>query len=225
MKSILLLFTLSYSIIIKAQEKINYTPYFSYDTNYSKGGDIIYTTIKDSDGGLFSLRNYNNEGNKTEDIFYDYKGEIEKKLIFEYDKAGNLIRTTGYNSKGEQNFKDIRKYNINAQLIEQTQYGANDVESISNYEYDKNGNLLNKITYNSEGEQIWKEASKYNNIGQLIEFIEASKEDTTRYTYKYDQKGNIIEKNIYNLFDDLVWQYLFEYDEKGILVKTIENQY
>lgn len=101
-------------------------------------------------------------------------GEVEKttlldKTITHYNPQGNIVE--------EITFSGVRKYKYNeiGKLIEVKEYNMGKYYSKETYEYDKNGNLVQKNNYYGPNEEF-----SYRNI------------------YKRDEKGNLTKNSKYN---------------------------
>lgn len=84
--------------------------------------------------------------NKTEEIFYDSKGEIFYKLEFLYDSKQNLIEKKEYDSFGNIYQKWIFKYDEKGNNTETHHYVSNNqLYRIVQMRYDKKGNMKSKF--------------------------------------------------------------------------------
>ena len=73
------------------------------------------------------ISKYNEDGNRTEETFYNADGELGGKYKYQYDEDGNITESTSYNADGEIDMKS--KYQ---------------------YEYDKLKNWIVKTTYKDD---------------------------------------------------------------------------
>ena len=112
---------------------------------------------------------YDSKGNVIHKKSY-YKGKIEKDIKYEYDEAGNLTR----------------EYN---------QYW----EKLTSYFYDKNNNLIKKISCGEDGiEKVFYEA-KYDDAGNIL----YKKEYSNTITYEYNSDNQLIhELHLNNYYSD-----------------------
>ena len=122
---------------------------------------------------------FNEDGNKFEETWYDEEGELTSKWKFEYDDDGNQIEETQYKEEGE-------------------------LAARWKYKYDDDGNLVEETWYYEEGELPDKYEYKYDDDGNDIEmkltYYIRDKKTTVIFTYEYeeyDKKGNWTKKIIY----------------------------
>jgi hypothetical protein len=163
---------------------------------------------------------------------YEYtNGQLTKWLI-----NGELVEEYKYNDKNEQ--IEIRVFNgskvsgyyrsfYNDGLKRKTQYHFdNTIVNSDTFIYDKRKQLIEKLSYNREGEKSGQRLIIRNNKGQIIEekwkdpyfgwrinkdgkmiheeFDEANK-------YYYDTKGRMFKKEYYDI-GNLITVYEFEYN-------------
>lgn len=150
-----------------------------------------------------------------------------------------------------QSKKDIRLYKIK-ELTENTVLYENG-KQVASYKseitkFDKEGNTIENITYNSDGTIRRKEAAKYsgkNKIEELVQVVNNTKkadEENTNEKYKhttskynsnndkteevwYDEKGSIIKKETiaYNSRGDRLFE--ITYDGSGKIIQKIAYGY
>lgn len=93
--------------------------------------------------------------------------------------------------------------------------GKRELDSIARF--DRFGNLLEEVNYDSDGEILWSEKNAFSN-GRLIETVLKHSPYTflpDKRVYKYDDVGNLIEENGYNLSGKLVNQSIYVYDAQN----------
>lgn len=159
----------------------------------------------------------------------------------------NPLSETNLNGK----VKSIKEYKYNAIEEKFGKIEGEDLITIRETKYDIKGNNIEKNTYDSKGELLWKiifnndrkgnilDASKYWSNGKLAEKIIYSYDDkeflieenlydyngklVNKYTYIYNSKGNVKEKIMYNENGVLIEKTHYIYDAKGNKVE--ENVY
>lgn len=123
-----------------------------------------------------------------------------------------------------------RKYNYNTdgkiQSIS-TEYSTFDkIGSVTttNFSYDLNGNVIQQITKDENGEQLERITFtlKYDTNDSIIEKIEKSESNVTRVIYVYNDKGLKVRITNYNADGELDSEYKYKYDELG---NKIEEEY
>ena len=97
----------------------------------------------------------------------------------------------------------------------------NGIKCKDNYKFDREGNVVEKTSYDSDDLQVEKDLYKYDSRGNMIE------EDYSYYrgsgyksknTYKYDSQGNIVERELYH-DGSLSGRYLYKYDSQGNMIE------
>lgn len=160
-------------------------------------------------------------GELEERIVYDY--DANENLIsitresgngesivecYEYDDNGNLVRKTKTQGDDEYLCVDEYTYNSIGLMIRQDNYNRDYLEGFYEYEYDDNGNLSRTLSYRP----AWEEVD-----GEMIESYVIVDE----WLSYYDENGREIEsKSFYKGEFDTHTKY--EYDEWGNRTREIE---
>lgn len=190
---------------------------------------MVYKAIEDS-------------GNITE-------GEIIGSNISLFNDDGNKTEFTSYNASGELNNKIIYNYNINGKHIETITSDFYGNINSDNYEYDSNGNIIEWSHLDSNGNPPFKTIYIFDNNNNNIEVYESSssttwliflnefdtqgnkiKEDRYDYygtekgeiVYKYDGIGNAIERGIYISGEGLSHKSSFKYNVKRNIIEELD---
>ena len=99
-------------------------------------------------------------------------GNCDEKTTYSYDKKGYLVQEEKYNKDG--------------------------LFSKSIYKNDQNGNPLEKLTYDAQGNLVRKVTSKYDSVGNEIENIsykeDGSVNEKRTYQLEYDKQKNWVKK-------------------------------
>lgn len=238
-------------------------------TSYTKDGNTASTEewIRESDssGKTITKSNFKNgslveklftkydtDNNVIENSTFDSEGSIKESEKFEYDTDGKKKSRTLYKNYGyfgETTIEYTYEYNTNGLLAKETSqeknYNYQREESITNsveeYEYDSQGNLIKTIKNGRFGDEYKYEYDKNNNILKtwrkitqdgdfnLIAEYEYSMEgilqqkitynsDGLSVTYTYNEDGTLIDEYGWPSFaDETIHKY---YNEKGLLIKN-----
>lgn len=123
---------------------------------------------------------YDEKCNKQSEYLYYYypDGKKEKsevlKLTYKYDENCRVTEEKAY--VRYPNFPDFAYY------------------SMYSYKYDSKGNMLERISYDSEGKETFSDLSKYDEKGNVLEEIRKTGDEVDwRHIYKYDSNGNMLE--------------------------------
>jgi hypothetical protein len=186
---------------------------------------------------LSALRTYDLKGNLTSyEDFYMYGKASYGKDTYTYDLTGKLIEkvheingsisktTYSYNSSG-QLLKEtcglqIKEhiYNQEGRLIKiRRSYGKGVIDSRQVFSYDDKGNLLDRISYDTNGISEEKETKTYDANGYLLEEVNAYG------TIIYNTQGQLtMEIWGKDTSDSSYRKVVYEYDDKGLIVKEEE---
>ena len=138
----------------------------------------------------------------------------ENKILFKYctyDERGNILTESELAGKrGEDKYtKKVYKYNQANMLLE-------------------------KISYNADGERTWIESMKYHNDTMLAEKVSRSGEGKSKLEYRYDEKGNQIyserwipkfSKESMEFYDlQRIRENIYDYENQLVKNITIRNQ-
>lgn len=118
------------------------------------------------------------------------KGEVTQTLKFNYDNQGRLVKTTETNySTGSTN---------------ETQY---------NYQFNANGNLVEKVTKTAEGEVKDRDSLTYYGELNRIDVYNFAGEGelVTRKTYIYNNYGKIVEELEIDTLGIVIRKFIYEY--------------
>lgn len=146
---------------------------------------------------------HNNQGNLIEEVEYTSNDQISWKRISNYNSQGNLIESVGYNSNGVIYDKAIFKYNSQGYKIGYVDYDKDGVLNFEyTYKYDDQFNLIESIGYTSKGVICDKAIFKWDNKGNIVQRESYLYNHNSEIIYKdksrYDRYGNLIEKIEYS---------------------------
>jgi hypothetical protein len=139
---------------------------------------------------------YNEDGNVITLCNYSPDGELVLKFIYEYDKSKNVSR---------------KKYARNGDLWE-----------LAKYTYDKNGNVSECFYFDAKGLFQYKEVSKYDVKGKLVETIDCNSDNSmnSKYIYSYENGGQKMEIKLINKDNSIRSIQRNIYDENGNLMEN-----
>jgi hypothetical protein len=125
-----------------------------------------------------------------------------------------------------QSKKDIRLYKIK-EMTETTVLYENGKQTVTYKselkKFDKEGNTVENITYNSDGSIRRKEASKYsgkNKVEELVQDVNTTKKDHSEEESTGKYKHNTTKYNSNDDKTEEIW-----YDEKGTVIRKITYAY
>lgn len=165
-------------------------------------------------------------GNLLKKNSYDYVGNLKYgfEYEYEYDEKQNL--TFMGVASGRDQAKNIIKYRYddNGNRIEEIGYDPNgNVFMKMTYKYDDNGNLTEEKSYDSDSGIDSKSIYKYDASGNKIEDNDFDSEGRiSKCTYKYDDKGNKLEVINYFLDGSISGKATYKYDEKSNVIEEYD---
>ena len=157
------------------------------------GAALVY----DEDG--YVIEAYDENGNKTREIFRNADGTIYTYINYEYDENGNCTKEISYNN------------------------ADGTVSRYRDYEYDENGNKTREIEHNADGTVSFYRDYEYDENGNKTREILRNEDGTVENfdDYEYDENGNNT-KEIWHNADGTVRRYNdYEYDENGNKTRDI----
>jgi hypothetical protein len=195
-------------------EKLNGKVKFVIEKSYSVKVNNLRVE-KSSMNETYTKKVFNEIGNLTESYILNKDGIKVTTSLFRYD---------------DKNRKEVElRYNSNSTLY-----------LIVKYSYDKNGNIVEKISSNNKGLSIAKDTYKYDSQSCIIEnitFINEKSEnsssiffvilnESTTIFYKNDKNGNALQEDITrnNFGQSILSQIQNEYDSSGNLISLTEER-
>ena len=176
---------------------------------------------------------YDNKGNviswKRVDkyVSYDANGDVKDEDYYEnwgeyeYDKHGNRIKDTEGHEDG---ISYVREYDRDGNEIKWIRYDSDgSIGNWDEHEYDKNGNQTKGIYYDSDGSISHRYEYEYDSQGNIIKEISCDIDGNTGSwsEYEYDSHGNQIKMIRYDSDGRINYGYEYEYDSRGNEIKKV----
>jgi len=211
--------------------------YIGYDYYGSGKETRRINFIHDENGNVIKDITDNGDYTTTEIHFYDKDGRLlksgwsneEREVIEEkyfYNEKGDEIEIK-YFDDGEYDFSRVfeHEYDKKGRIVSQKKWekytdGSNDLLSYHiSMSYDKNGNVIEKFYYRSDGTPYRKDVNKYDKAGNLIEEYEYDGDELeTLNVNTYNVYGETIKNISYNGSKELNYTNTYRYDKYGYLV-------
>ncbi len=167
---------------------------------------------------------YDEKGNKIEDVKHLSADSLEYRNIYKYDEQNHLIEERWLHSDGSLDRLFTYLYDKEGKQISQKGYREDKslYETIL-YKYDNKGNKIEMDYYNPADVLFRKDSYKYNDKGYQTEWITSAfnGEQYLKRTYFYDKEGHKVKEFHYDK-DGFFVKYLYLYDTKGNLNETRE---
>lgn len=173
--------------------------------------------VQEKKGKKSSFERFDRAGNRTEEVYYDPKGNTNYSCQYLYDEKGSLVKKMGgagedviydkwYYSTLENGKTVERKSEYKKSKNEKWIYQFDSQKNIATESYyDINGVISYKWDFDYDGKQHVTEKKEYDSYGNVYQ----------KWTYKYDEKGNNIEMRHYVSNNQLYRIYDMKYDKKG----------
>ena len=173
--------------------------------------------IQEKKGKKTSFERFDRNGNCTEEIYYDKKGNPSYSCQFLYDDNGKEIKRVGgaseeviyekWNYSVSEDGKKLERKSEYKKLKDQKwMYTFDDHQNkIQEICFDVNGNISYKWNFLYDFNQYLVEKLEYDPYGNVYQ----------KWSYKYDEKRNNNELLYYVSSDQLHRTYEMRYDKKG----------
>jgi hypothetical protein len=180
--------------------------------------------IQATKGNKTSFERFDREGNRIEEIKYDFKGNAIFSCEYLFDEYGREIKKTG--GTGEEvvyekwNYLFLDSMNL---VQKKSEYKKGRGQKWL-YSYDKNHNISEETYYDVTGTLLHKMRYAYNTNQKVIEKIELDPYGNVyqRWAYEYDDKGNNTNIKHYHSSGQLHRSYQMRYDKKGNMKSRFE---
>ena len=99
-----------------------------------------------------------------------------------------------------------------------------DIKDSKKYYFNKAGDVIERVWYNSNGSLRYKHIYKYDASGNVIEGVVYNSDGSldSKLIYKYDASGNKIEYAVYNSDGSLDSKHIYKYDASGNMIEMTE---
>lgn len=191
----------SYSYYAKQDSDISSKNWdYKIINEYNKKGNLVSTSYKKSSRSVETYHlNYKYDGHGRTDRLSNQNGQVIRRFDYAYNIKRNLVETSSSGSRLSYHLV----YNRNGKRDTLYNYDRKgEVTSKQVFRYDDDGNLIQFMRYNPEGNVTNKHFYRYDNQHNKTEEIiaDARGERKSRISFKYDDKGNLTSRLDSNLF-------------------------
>ena len=165
---------------------------------------------------------YDEFGNITSEIRYAPDGTETDKQIFKYDEKGQLIEEINYLDTGEIAEHMTYERNENKQVVKAFKHYLDGSTDTIVYKRDENGNVIEKLTLDSEDEVEAKEIMVYENNRLINHKFYEFNELVMEESFIYDDKGNIISQYKWEAEENEKIRFDNFYNDNGDLIKSLK---
>ena len=150
--------------------------------------------------------------------------KLEKRLGIPTRRV--MVREEEHDKDGKLEFYRINTYNDAGQLIKRDYYNVHDLLDEPNecclYEYDAEGREISRSWYMNRDLCTRREASEYNDKGQLVKYLIYSGDEVVEYrTHEYNGQGQRVKTSYYIADGTRYHDIVYEYNDKGLAVKKL----
>ena len=206
----------------------------SYDRRGSKTEWDAYMGRDQPTRGLFT---YDDNGNATQEVWYDSADQLMGKTLFSYDPKGNLIEENSSNGIRIIYSYDSHNNRISQRILDLAKdegprmFGP--VEKTVRYSYDRKNHLKEVSTSNPNGSRAWNPALQahrivyaYNGKGQTISqtVFNANNAVRTSTRYVYDPLGRVEREFLFTAKDGIVRVFRYAYKVNGSGNWTVQTK-
>lgn len=199
---------------------------------------------------LASQTDYDVEGRVVMQCSFSASGAVVEKTVYEYDPKGNLVHELYYSGEPEPAEESSYEYGDLGKVTKEFKHYIDGSKDTTDYSYDPEGKLVEKVTVDDEGETEMREVFQYE--GELlVDHVILDGEDnplvSEEFTYnkkgqvtmhvrndnqtgeyfklgiEYNDEGRKTSEKIYDEEDELVETTWFEEDENGRVIQTVEE--
>lgn len=157
---------------------------------------------------------------------FDIQGESTGYSRYKYDQSTLISTAKHFNGKNEIIFTVTSQYDESWLLVvsEISQAGENVGDYLNFYtefDYDSNGNMIERRSSKSKGDQSSVSQFKYNALGRKITEKALG---GSQLEYKYDDKGNVVERVYFpaeETFPPSIDEFSYVYDDKDSWIQRI----
>lgn len=148
-------------------------------------------------------------------------GEIKRRYNYEevtFNRNGNKIEEKPHHKNNKPTEKELHKHT--GKRSEKTSTSKTKLTHKYENKYDDNGNVIEEIIYNTDGNLIAKGLLKYNYRQDVIEAVkyDSGGKPQKKLQFKYDNDGNLIEGIEYDPYGKCIMKLRFKYDENGKII-------
>lgn len=191
---------------------------------YDNADNLVESIVYKGDGDLYVkyAAKFNDAGIKVEDTYFDAKGAVWRKTIYQYDANKKLIGKLYFDSKNSAFGETAIRYKA-GRINERITYDTMGVvKSKTVYTYYDGERKLERRRYGFAG-FTGSETLIFDERGRLKE-INSSEQDASegdRSLYQYDNDGYVTERVLSIGIDTVTLRYSYEFDSHGKWVKRI----
>lgn len=179
--------------MLSKTQYINGQPGIKTQQDRDKAGNITGIVRRNGDNSQLDriAMTYNGK-NLTEKKSFNGQDNPNDRIAYIYDKKGNMIIESMYLNTQDVQVRNKYDYDSQNRKISETRYSKDKMLYKTFYGYDGK-NLVKKETTDDTGAIKYREKSKYDNKGNLLEHytVDSYDQSITMDTYQYDNKGNM----------------------------------
>ncbi len=146
------------------------------------------------------------------------RGNLDRKVVYNYDIKENLIKQINYELGHNIEYKFSFIYDESEKMTEENfSYGDDIIRHRIIYTYNTAGYLTGENFYGVNGSLLFRYEYTNDEKGNqtVSDYYNSEGKLSSRTTYNYDAKNNMIEMKYYNPATFLSWRKTFTYNSMG----------
>ena len=173
--------------------------------------------VQEKKGKKISFERFDRNGNRSEEVYYDVKGNSNYTCEYLYDENGNEIKKMGGSGDDVVYDKWVYTFSDNGRKGERKSEFKKGKNSKWIYAFDDKQNKTDEIYYDVSGNMSYKWEFTYDTKQNVTEKKELDSYGNVyqKWLYKYDDKENNIEIYHYVSNNQLYRIYQMRHDKKG----------
>lgn len=190
---------------------------------YDEKENLILSVKFDDTGNIIEKTTftYDDQKRKLTETNYISDTEIAESSKFVYNAEGELEQIETEYAEGYSSIRKFEKDDEKKQKIE-LELDGDEIEEKHIRQYDENGNLIEKASYDDRGKLISKTCYTYDEKGRMTEEAEyekKGKKPIQKRIFAYeDEKDKFHYMKILNHKGKIINQYQLSYDESGRVI-------
>ena len=184
--------------------------------------DAEDNSVTESEEYILESTEFDDNHNIIKEYTYNNEGELEHYYVYNYNGKGHLIEEILYYENDE--LGERRKFDVDEKgdIIKEYVYYEDETFDTIEYKYDKDMNLIEKTTINSDGGIDEKEINEYRG-GKLIMHAQFDSEEKkfSEINYEFNESGKLVEMTEWDSDTNTKSRLVNTYDENGNLIKKL----
>ncbi len=153
--------------------------------------------------------------------FYNNLNELTQTVSYEYNN-GSVFQKVTHDPKGKRNFYRVYSYNDRSLLESESRFdGEDNLQTVSEYEYDDSGNRMKWSLYDGSGAMLAFNTYLYEGKKNIrIDFFNPSGMLEKYSVIEYDADSNKVKESLYLSSNKLENFTLYTYEDNMLILES-----